>query len=84
MEISVSEAKARLSELIRAARSGRRVIITRYGEPAVEIVRYEPTGGIDFDKLDASRLRLGVEMGSDRWPSALDDPGLGRRVLGLE
>ena len=34
MELSLREAKARLSELVRAARDGERAIITRHGRPA--------------------------------------------------
>ena len=34
MELALREAKARLSELIAAARNGERVVITRHGRPA--------------------------------------------------
>ncbi len=37
MEIGIREAKARLSELIRAARNGERIVITVSGQPAVEL-----------------------------------------------
>ena len=60
MELALREAKARLSELIAAAQNGERVIITKYGEPAVELVRFRRRGGIDFDKLNAARLRFGL------------------------
>ena len=39
MELTIREAKARLSELVAAAGKGERVIITRHGLPAVELVR---------------------------------------------
>jgi len=84
MELSVREAKARLSELIAAARNGDRVIITRYGQPAVELVRCDRRGGIDFDKLEAARRRLGIEGDGEGWPEAYNDPALSRRVLGLD
>lgn len=83
MEMALREAKARLSELVAAARSGERVIITRHGQPAVELVRCERRGGIDFDKLEAARRRLGLEANAERWPSTFDDPALSRQVLGL-
>ena len=51
MELAVREAKARLSELIAAARKGERVVITKHGVPAVEFVRCRPRGAIDFEKL---------------------------------
>ena len=45
MELAVREAKARLSELIAAAEKGERVVITRHGVPAVELVRLPPPRG---------------------------------------
>ena len=88
MELAVREAKARLSELISAAQKGKRVVITKHGEPAVELVRCRPRGGIDFDKLEEARRRLGIEDAPDdevaEWKEAFEDPALSRRVLGLE
>ena len=83
MEMALREAKARLSELVAAACNGERVIITRHGHPAVELVRCERRGGIDFGKLDAARRRLGLETDGEQWPSEFDDPAYSRRVLGL-
>lgn len=39
---------------------------------------------IDFDKLEASRRRLGIEGDGERWPKEYDDPAFSRRVLGLD
>ena len=84
MELALREAKARLSELVVAAQNGERVVITKHGEPAVELVRCRGRGGIDFDKLEAMRRRLGIEGDGERWPEELNDPALSRRVLGLD
>ena len=88
MELAVREAKARLSELISAAQKGERVVITRHGVPTVELVRCRPRGGIDFDKLEEARRRLGIENAPAdevaEWKAAFEDPALSRRVLGLE
>ena len=84
MEIPLREAKARLSELVVAAQSGERVVITKHGEPTVELVRYRKSGGIDFDKLDSTSERLGIERDEKGWPADFDDPVLSRRVLGLD
>ena len=84
MELAIREAKARLSELVAAARKGERVIITRHGRPAAELVRCDRRGGIDFEKLEAARRRLGIVDDGDGWPEAFDDPTFSRRVLGLE
>lgn len=84
MELAVREAKARLSALIAAAEKGERVVITRHGVPAVELVRCRRRGGIDFDKLEEARRRLGIEGDGERWPDEFNDPAFSRRVLGLE
>ncbi len=84
MELALREAKARLSELVAAARNGERVIITKHGQPAVELVRCDRRGGIDFDKLEATRRRLGIEGDRERWPEEFDDPAFSRHVLGLD
>ena len=89
MELAVREAKARLSELIAAAEKGERVVITRHGVPAVELVRCRRRGGIDFDKLEEARRRLGIEGDvpeeeAAEWMADFQDPAFSRRVLGLE
>jgi len=65
VEIALREAKARLAELVAAAEKGERVIITKHGRPAVEVVRCRKRGGIDFDKLEETRRRLGIEDAPD-------------------
>ena len=88
MEFALREAKARLSQLIAAARNGERVIITKHGRPAVELVRCDRRGGIDFDKLEEARRRLGIVDAPpeevEAMEAAFHDPELSRRVLGLE
>ncbi|MDE0153263.1 MAG: type II toxin-antitoxin system prevent-host-death family antitoxin [Gammaproteobacteria bacterium] len=84
MELAIREAKARLSELVSAAQSGERVVIMKYGEPVVELVRCQGRGGIDFEKLEAARKRLGISGNREEWLQAFDDPKFSRQVLGLE
>ena len=84
MELPIRDAKARLSELVAAARKGERVIITRHGQPTVELVRCDRRGGIDFDKLEAARQRLGIEGDGEGWPEEFNDPAFSRKVLGLD
>ena len=85
MELTIQEAEARLKELVTAALNGERVVITRNGQPAVELVRCnEKRGGIDFEKLEADRGRLGIKGDEERWPKEFDDPTFSRQVLGLE
>lgn len=68
MEFMIRDAKARLSELITAARNGERVVITKHGQPAAELVRCDQRGGIDFEKLEAARRRLGITGEGEGWP----------------
>ncbi len=84
MELALRAAKARLSELVAAACQGERVVITKYGRPVVELVRCERRGGIDFDKLEEDRRRLGLIGDGEGWPEEFNDPAFSRRVLGLE
>ncbi len=41
MYINVTEAKARLTELIRRAEAGEEVVLTRHGQPAVKLTAVE-------------------------------------------
>ena len=91
MQLAVSEAKPRLSELIAAAERGERVVITRRGEPAVELVacpKRKRRGGINFKRLAETKRRLGLvddppEVAREVI-AALENPALSRQVLGLE
>lgn len=84
MELALREAKARLSELVAAARNGERIIITRHGRPAVELIRCDRRGGIDFDKLETARRGLDLGGDRERWPEEFNDPAFSRHVLGLD
>ena len=91
MELAVSAAKPRLSELIAAAQRGERVVITKRGEPAVELVacpkREKPKGDF-FTRVKEARKRLGIkDVPPDEareFRAALFDAALSRRVLGIE
>lgn len=42
MEISVSDAKAQLTDLVRRAEAGEEVVLTRHGQPTAKIVSAKP------------------------------------------
>lgn len=42
MNIPVTDAKARLSELVRRAEAGEEIVLTRYGKPAAKLVLAAP------------------------------------------
>jgi prevent-host-death family protein len=54
MQISVTDAKAQLTELVRRAEEGDEVILTRHGHPAVRLVPVVP-------KLDQAARRAILE-----------------------
>ncbi|MDE2664307.1 MAG: helix-turn-helix transcriptional regulator [Gemmatimonadota bacterium] len=53
-------------------------------EPLPQVAHAPEATGIDFDKLEVSRRRLGIEGDGERWPKQYDDPALSRLVLGLD
>ena len=44
----------------------------------------KPRGGIDFDRLDRIRERLGIVGDGEPWQEEWNDPAFSRQVLGLE
>ena len=91
MQLAISAAKPRLSELVAAAQRGDRVVITKRGEPAVELVacpQRKSGGGINFERLAETRRRLGIEDDplevGEEMIAAFHNPALSRQVLGLE
>ena len=94
MEVAISAAKPRLSALVAAAQRGERVVITKRGEPAVELVAC-PGGHVEekprgdfFARLDAVRQRLGITAmppeEARAFRAALHDSALSRRLLGVD
>ena len=90
MELALHEAENRLAELVAAAESGERVVITRDGEPAVQLLRCERTQrrGLDWDRLNEVRRELGIKDASPEemaaWKADFEDAAFSRRVLGLD
>ena len=54
MRVSVSEAKAQLTELVRRAEAGDEVVLTRHGQPAVRLVAIRK-------KIDPAARRAALE-----------------------
>ena len=93
MELAISAAKPRLSELVAAAQRGERVVITKRGEPAAELIacpkssdhaKREPQGDF-FARLDAACKRAGIEQippdEARKLFAEFDDPAFSRRAL---
>ena len=58
MQMNISEAKAKLSELIAAAEQGKEVIIARGGYPVAQIVSAAPAQGFRCGLLDGRAAPL--------------------------
>ena len=89
MELALRHAKTHLSEPVTAAQRGERVVITKHGAPAVELVRCRKRrGGSFFERLEAYHQRRGTEQASPEEAKAMiaafHDPAFSRQVLGLE
>ena len=90
MELAISAAKSRLSELVARAERGERVVITKRGEPAAELVACaeERRGGLDLKKLREDCERLGIKQvppdEARRLIAEFDDPAFSREALGLD
>lgn len=69
MDVPLSDAKARLTELVRKAEAGEEVVLTRHGHPAARIVPVAPA--IDVD----ARRRLFRELRESARLKALPGPG---------
>jgi prevent-host-death family protein len=57
MRISVTEAKGKLTDLVRRAEAGVEIVLTRHGQPAVRLVPVKTPSGRDARRkvLDAVR-----------------------------
>ena len=66
MRVSVTEAKAQLTELVRRAEAGDEVILTRHGHPAVRLVpiKTTPNGESRRALLEAVRKSAATKAAS--------------------
>jgi prevent-host-death family protein len=72
MTISVSEAKAQLTELVRRAEAGEDIVLTRHGQAVVRLVPVKPA-------FDRAARRAGIEAAQAMARGkALPDPGAAR------
>lgn len=68
--VTLSDAKARLSEIVKKAIDGEEFIITRMGQPAVRITRYQRQRRVPRLGDLAGQIRIGDDF--DRWPPDLE------------
>ena len=64
--LTLSDAKARLSEIVKKAVDGEEFVIIRMGRPAVRISRYEPRRNVPRIGDLEGQVRIADDF--DRWP----------------
>lgn len=84
MELSIKEAKTRFSEVASAAARGERVVVTKNGQPFIEMVPAKLRGGMDFERAREVSRKLGLDRAGLEVPDHFNDPAYSRQVLGLE
>ena len=70
MRVSVSEAKAQLTELVRRAEAGDEVVLTRHGQAAVRLVPVRPAAAPATRRDLLERLRRTASARARPGPSA--------------
>ena len=70
MRISVTEAKGKLTDLVRRAEAGAEVILTRHGQPAVRLVPVKTPSGRDARKKLLDGVRSSAAENAVPGPSA--------------
>jgi prevent-host-death family protein len=75
MNISIKEAKNKLSEVVRRAEAGERVVVTRGGKPVADVVPHVPRkGGVDLEALAKWKKENGIQRFVAYIPEDFDDP----------
>lgn len=75
MNVSIKEAKDRLSELVRLAEAGETVVLTRHDQPVADLVPHvKKKGGINWDALEAIKAKHGVDRIVSFISDDFDDP----------
>jgi len=72
--VPMNEAKTRLTELVAAVEQGERVIITRHGKAAAEIVPCRGSRGVRLGDIGELKRRLGIGRIVETVPEDFDVP----------
>ncbi|MFZ4788729.1 MAG: type II toxin-antitoxin system Phd/YefM family antitoxin [Beijerinckiaceae bacterium] len=66
MEISVSDAKAQLTELVRRAEAGDEIILTRHGQPTVRFVPVKVQQSFQSRQSLMASIRASAQLKTDK------------------
>lgn len=70
-QITLSDAKARFSEVIEQASQGDEIVITRMGKPVAIVMRYKPPES--KRKLGSLKGKIQIGADFDEWPEDIAD-----------
>ena len=70
VRVSVSEAKAQLTELVRRAEAGDEIVLTRHGRPTVRLVPVRPAVDRDRRRARLDAVRATASARATPGPSA--------------
>jgi prevent-host-death family protein len=70
MHISLTEAKAQLTELVRRAEAGDEIVLTRHGRAAVRLVPIAPTVDAAARRSLLEAIRVAVSAKANQQPDA--------------
>ena len=59
--VSIREAKNRLTELAREVEQGQTIVVTRNGQPVMELVPHRPSQGLRLEAIEEFKRRHGIE-----------------------
>lgn len=74
-EISIHEAESRLSELTQRVEQGETIVVTRDGQPVMDLVPHpRPRKGLNFGAIDAFKKKYGITEFFSYVAPDFDDP----------
>lgn len=75
IHIPIKEAKSKLTELARRVEAGERIVVTRHGKPAFDMVPHVPRkGGLDWEAGRRYMASIGVDKFITYVAPDFDDP----------
>lgn len=72
--VTIEEAEARLTELVTRVEQGETIVVTRDGEPVLDLVPHKRTGGLDRKGLAAFKRDRGIHRVVRYIAPDFDDP----------
>jgi prevent-host-death family protein len=70
MDISVSDAKAQLTELVRRAEAGEEIVLTRHGHPVAKITAAKPAATAESRRKGIAEIMAAAKGKASEGPSA--------------